>query len=77
MDVLSDVLRVVRLTGAVYFDTHARAPWAIHSPAAAAVTEVLPSSERVIAFHFVLEGGAWAEVFGAGTPPIRLEPATR
>ena len=34
MDVLSDVLRVVRLTGAVFFDTHARAPWAIQSPAA-------------------------------------------
>ena len=28
MDVLSDVLRAIRLTGAVYFDLHARAPWA-------------------------------------------------
>ena len=34
MDVLSDLLSAVRLTGAVYFDIRARAPWVAESPAA-------------------------------------------
>ncbi len=32
MDVLSEVLRGVRLTGAVFFDINAAAPWAVCSP---------------------------------------------
>src|SRR3546814_951780 len=32
LDVLSDVLRAVRLTGAIYFDIHAHAPWVAESP---------------------------------------------
>ena len=33
MDVLADVLRAVRLTGAIYFDITARAPWIAETPA--------------------------------------------
>ena len=32
MDVLSEVLRVVRLTGAVYFEVNAGYPWVSKSP---------------------------------------------
>ena len=32
MDALSDVLRAVRLTGAVFFDVHASAPWVAETP---------------------------------------------
>ena len=32
MDVLSDVLRVVRLSGAVFFTAEFSSPWAIESP---------------------------------------------
>ena len=73
MDVLSDVLRVVRLTGAVFFDTHARAPWAIQSPASPALSAVMPDSERVLAFHFILDGEAWAQVVEGESQPLRLE----
>ena len=31
-DVLSDVLRAVRLTGAVYFDFELSAPWVAEAP---------------------------------------------
>ena len=31
MDVLSDVLRAVRLTGAIFFDVEARVPWVAHT----------------------------------------------
>ena len=32
MDVLSDVLRVVRLSGAVFFTADFSSPWAVESP---------------------------------------------
>jgi hypothetical protein len=32
MDVLSDVLRVVRLSGAVFFTAEFTSPWAVQSP---------------------------------------------
>ena len=32
MDALSDVLRAVRLTGAVFFDIHASDPWVAETP---------------------------------------------
>ena len=32
MDALSDVLRAVRLSGAFFFDVHARAPWVAETP---------------------------------------------
>lgn len=74
MDVLSDVLRVVRLAGAVFFDTRARAPWAVQSPASPALGATLPGSERIVAFHFLLEGSAWAQIVEGGMQPVRLGP---
>lgn len=71
MDVLSDVLRAVRLTGAVYFDIHARAPFAAESPPADDVARVMPEFDRVIFFHIVLEGSCWARL--ADDPATAVE----
>ncbi|MDZ4866014.1 MAG: AraC family transcriptional regulator [Alphaproteobacteria bacterium] len=74
MDVLSDVLRAVRLTGAVYFDMNARAPWVAESPATATIcAKVMPDFERVISFHIMLEGVCWAQLADESVPPIKLE----
>ena len=74
MDVLSEVLRAVRLTGAVYFDVNARAPWVAESPPTAVICDrVMPEFEHVIAFHIMMEGGCWAQVGDESLPPIRLE----
>lgn len=74
MDVLSDVLRAVRLTGAVFFDVEASAPWATTTPAAAKIAaSVMPEAEHVIMFHAVTAGGCWAELEHGSEPPIRLE----
>lgn len=63
MDVLSDVLRAVRLTGAVYYEVHARAPWAAQTPETSLIcANVMPDFEHVIAFHIVLEGRCWAQL---------------
>jgi AraC-like DNA-binding protein len=74
MDVLSDVLRAVRLTGAVYFDITAREPWVAASPAVSSIcTNVMPGFEHVIAFHIMLDGGCWAQLSEESQPNVRLE----
>lgn len=75
MDVLSDVLREVRLTGSVYFDVHAGAPWVATTPGAASICAgVMPEVEHVIGFHIVLDGRGWAQLMsGAAQPPICLD----
>ncbi len=61
MDALSDVLRIVQLTGAVYLDGALSAPWCVIVPANSALCSAyLPPSERVVSFHLVTEGRCWA-----------------
>lgn len=73
MDVLSDVLREVRLTGAVYFDLHPRAPWVAATPSASALCgRVMPGFERIIMFHMVLEGSVWTYLDDADYEPMHL-----
>jgi len=71
-DALSDVLRAVRLTGAVYFDVRAGAPWVAAAPPAREVAhQVMPHAEHVIEFHVVTGGACWGGP--TGEPPVRLE----
>lgn len=47
MDALSDVLRLVRLTGAVFLSGELSAPWGVCAPSAAQATKALmPGAER-------------------------------
>jgi AraC-like DNA-binding protein len=74
LDVLSDVLRAVRLTGAVYFDVRAREPWVAETPATGKIcAKVMPEFEHVIAFHIMLEGWCWAQLADESEPPVKLE----
>ena len=70
MDVLSDVLRAVRLTGAVYFDVNARAPWIAEIAAGrrASARKVMPEFEHVISFHIMLDGWCWAQLADESQP---------
>lgn len=73
MDVLSDVLSAVRLTGAIFFDNTFHDPWVAESPKASAISpKVLPDSQYVFAFHTLLEGECWAETIDGSVPPLRL-----
>lgn len=73
-DVLSDVLRSVRLTGSMLFLVDARAPWMSWAPQAEAFRRVvLPASQHLVSYHIVTHGTCWAglrdappEEFGAG-----------
>jgi AraC-like DNA-binding protein len=71
-DVLSDVLRTVRLTGAVYFDLHLTSPWVADAPASREVAAiVLPGAERVIEYHVVARGTCWGHA--VGDEPVQLQ----
>jgi AraC-like DNA-binding protein len=74
MDVLSDVLRAVRLTGAIYFDIDAGEPWVGESPPTEAIAAaIMPEAQHVISFHAVVSGSCWASLGDASGPPIRVE----
>jgi AraC-like DNA-binding protein len=70
-DVLSDVLRAVRLTGAVYFDFELSAPWVAEAPPSREIAgTVMPGAQRVIEYHVIARGACWGHVIGA--EPMRL-----
>src|SRR5512145_2374924 len=71
-DVLSDVLRSVRLTGAVYFDFDLSPPWVAEAPPSREIAAiVMPGAQRVIEYHLIARGACWGHV--GGEPPIRLK----
>jgi hypothetical protein len=65
IDVLSDVLRTVRLTGALFFPMEASSPWVDEVPAATTFAPiVLPGAQHVVSYHIVTEGACWAALLG-------------
>ena len=71
-DTLSDVLRAVRLTGAVYFAIDASAPWVAEAlPSREVGPRILPDADHVIEFHVVTAGGCWGGI--VGEPPGWIE----
>lgn len=73
MDVLSDVLRAVRLTGAIFFDHHVQAPFVGGSPHSAAIADrVMPGAEHVIQFHALLAGSCWGVLTDDPGPSTHL-----
>ena len=50
-DPLSDLLKTVRLTGAVFFEIVAEDPWAVGSPAREQILpKILPGADHLIAY---------------------------
>lgn len=72
MDVLSEVLSVVRLSGAIHFLAELTQPWAFSSspPEILAARLKLPHGS-VTPFHVFTEGGCW--VSSGQLPPSRIE----
>ena len=71
MDTLSEVLRAVRLTGAIFFDVHASGPWVAETPAGKTVVAAMfPGSEHLISYHVITLGSCWACV--EGEQPMKL-----
>jgi hypothetical protein len=52
IDVLSDVLKTVRLTGAAFFDVSATSPFVAEQPPREVILPlILPGAERLIAYR--------------------------
>jgi len=65
VDALSDVLRIVRLTGAVFLDAEFSEPWCVGEPSGVEVcVEHMPDAQHVVIYHLVTEGCCEASVPG-------------
>lgn len=63
MDVLSEVLKVVRFEGALFFNGEFSAPWCVSEPRSKAIASHLsPEAGHLILYHFLTEGRAYAKL---------------
>ena len=70
-DTLSDVLRGVRLRGAVFFHVSGSSDWAAEAPSASAIAPLLMHGvEHVMEYHAVAQGSCWAGI--PGGPSVQL-----
>jgi AraC-like DNA-binding protein len=71
-DPLSDVLRTVRLTGALFFMMDVSSPWEAEVPDGATLaSNTLPGAQHVISYHVVTAGACWGGLVDEA--PVRLE----
>jgi AraC-like DNA-binding protein len=60
-DTLSDVLRAVRLTGAVFIDVDVTVPWATFAPHSRhLIPLIMPDAQHLISYHLVTAGECYA-----------------
>lgn len=70
-DALSDLLRSVRIRGAVFYYVSCRDQWCSEASSASEIAEaVMPGCEHVMEFHMIGKGNGWAAI--PGEPPVRL-----
>jgi len=63
MDVLSEVLKVVKLQGALFYNGEFSSPWCVNASSARALArQFAPGAEHVIIFHLLTEGHAFVRL---------------
>jgi AraC-like DNA-binding protein len=71
-DPLSEVLRTVRMTGALFFLWHVSWPYVTAVPPGRKFAPiVLPGAQQIISYHIVTQGSCWGALIGES--PVRLE----
>lgn len=59
-EIVPKVLELVRLTGAIFFRSEFRAPWAYTSPPTVELTNAIPPGPgSLVMFHIVVDGHCW------------------
>lgn len=72
MDALSEAMRAVRVTGALFFNGEFAAPWRFATPSQDQIGPAIsPDSERLVLFHLITDGHAIART--AGHDDLSLE----
>jgi AraC-like DNA-binding protein len=70
-DILSDLLRSVRLRGVLFYYVSGGRNWAAEAPASRAIAAaVMPDSEHVMEYHLVCRGSCWGGIVGEA--PVHL-----
>jgi len=63
MDVLSEVLKVVKLQGALFYNGEFSSPWCVNASSARALArQFSPGAEHVIMFHLLTQGHAFVRL---------------
>jgi AraC-like DNA-binding protein len=63
MDVFSEILSGVKLSGAVFFTAEFSAPWGVSTPASQTMSaRIAPGAEHLILYHLLVEGSAVIEL---------------
>ena len=71
MDALSEILKVVQLDGAIFFDARFTAPWSVASPPESSLAQSLGlGAERVLLYHYMVEGSCLISL--EGMAPLSL-----
>ena len=71
-DTLSEVLRSVRLRGAVFLHVHGEEPWVAEAPPSRALAAaIMPGADHMMEYHVVTRGSCWGAV--VGERPVRLD----
>lgn len=69
MDALSEALRSVRMTGAIFYHAECTSPWGFRVPYVGDVAHILaPGTERLVSYHLVIEGEAIVRFEGLAVP---------
>ncbi|MFO1350945.1 MAG: cupin domain-containing protein [Gammaproteobacteria bacterium] len=70
MDALSELLRVVKLSGAMFFNAQCAAPWCVRSPPSKRFSHFVASpASHIIEFHLIADGRGYVRV-GEETTPL-------
>jgi hypothetical protein len=70
MDALSELLRMVKLSGAVFFNANCSAPWCLRSPPSRVLGRyVAAPTSHIIEFHLITRGSSYIRV-GEETTPL-------
>jgi AraC-like DNA-binding protein len=65
MDPLSDLLHVVRLSGAFFYAVEAAEPWSVETAAARELSpRIMPDAEHLISYHVLTEGHCYGGLVG-------------
>ncbi len=63
MDALSEVLKIVKLRGALFFNAEFSAPWCVASSQSSGIAALLcPGASHVIIYHYLTDGRACAQL---------------
>jgi AraC-like DNA-binding protein len=63
MDAVSEVLKVIKLSGALFFNAEFSAPWCVASSESSQIAPLLcPGADHVVIYHYLMDGRANAQL---------------